>query len=296
VNDWIAVTQPACPADTKCAASPPQTSDTGTCQAVPHACSSSADCPAPLVCQSQGATCSGGGSVGPDGVVTTSEEICTQGKSVCTYVPTTCTADSGCADAYQCVTVSEGQQCSGSSGACMRSSDGSVSCTTPEAPVCTSFVVMNCLPKQIACGAGQACPSGWSCFDYSNLDGIVPGWIADESRKSCMPDGLILAVEGHAAGGFSSSTGGSDSGGTLGGGKGAVGTSTGVDGGFTAPPPSNPTTSGNDAGTREGIGTTAVKTNGGGCTLGGGHPTSTNLWLALALAGLVVRAARRRPS
>ena len=289
VKDWIAVTQPACPADTKCATPPPQTSDTGTCQAVPRACSSSADCPAPLVCQSQGATCSASGSVGPDGVVTTTEETCTQGKSVCTYVPTTCTADSGCADSYQCVTVSEGQRCSGSSGMCNRSVDGgSVSCSTPEPPVCTSFVVMNCLPKQIACGAGQACPSGWRCFDYSNLDGTVPGWIADESRKSCMPDGLILAVEGHAAGGGAGgATGGSESAGVLGGDKGAVATTLRGDAGLTGDTSAA-------GGTQEGTGTTAVKANGGGCTLGGGHPASSSLWLALALAGLVVCITRRR--
>jgi MYXO-CTERM domain-containing protein len=189
-----------------------------------------------------------------------------------------------------------------------------VSCSTPEPPVCTSFVVMNCLPKQIACGAGQACPSGWSCFDYSNLDGTVPGWIADESRKSCMPDGLILAVEGHAAGGGAGgATGGSESAGVLGGDKGAVATtlrgdagltgdtsadtSTGVGVGPTAPSSGKPTTSGSDAGgTQEGTGTTAVKANGGGCTLGGGHPASSSLWLALALAGLVVRITRRRPA
>jgi MYXO-CTERM domain-containing protein len=170
---------------------------------------------------------------------------------------------------------------------------------------------MNCLPKQIACGAGQACPSGWSCFDYSNLSGTVPGWTSDASGKACLPDGLILAVGGHAANGGStvtnsSSTAGGDKSGSdplsLRGDAGLAGstssgTPTGVATGPTTAPTADPLASGSDtSGTKEGAGTTAAKAQGGGCTLGGGHPASTNLWLALALAGLVVRVARRRPS
>lgn len=285
VKDMIMVAQPPCPANTKCATPPPQTSDTGTCHAVPHACRTAADCPAPLVCQAQGATCSGGASVGSDGVVTAMPETCTHGTSVCTYVPKSCTADSECADSYQCVKVSEGGSCSGSAGTCTRSDAGTI-CATPEPPVCTSYVVMNCMPKQIACGAGQACPSGWSCFDDSNLSGSVPGWTTDASGKSCLPDGLILAVGGHAANGGSDVT---YSSGTAGGDKtGSVPLSV---------PATSPAAPRSDtSGTKEGTGTTAAKAQGGGCALGGGHPDSTSLWLALALTGLVVRVARRRTS
>lgn len=304
-KDRIAVANPTCRADAACATPPPpQPSDTGTCRAVYRACNSSADCPAPLVCKSQGGVCTGGASVGPDGVVTTLPETCTEGKSVCTYVPVTCTADSGCADSYQCVKVSESSSCSGSSVVCTRSADGGVTCTTPEPPVCTSRVVMNCMPKQIACGAGQACPSGWSCFDYSNFSGTVPGWTPDASGKACLPDGLVLAVQGHAAGS------GSDSGGSEGGDKGPVTTTQRSDAGFagaidvgapgagpgvTAPPSGNGPSSGIDAGGgAEGPVVAANKDEGCGCTLGGTPSSSANPWLALALAGLVVRLARRR--
>ncbi|HEX7508713.1 MAG TPA: hypothetical protein VF550_18220 [Polyangia bacterium] len=310
VKDMIAVSQPPCPANTKCATPPPQTSDTGTCNAVPHACSTATDCPAPLVCQAQSVTCSGGGSVGSDGVVTTTPEICTQGIKVCTYVPKSCTADNECASSYQCVKVSEGGSCTASAGACTRSDAGTV-CSTPDPPVCTSYVVMNCLPKQIACGAGQACPSGWSCFDDSNLSGSIPGWTADASGRSCLPDGLILAVGGHAANGGSTVT---NTSGTAGGDSGSAptisirgdagldsgtnsGAPTGVAPGPTGSPSADPAAPGSDtSGTKEGTGTTPAKAHGGGCALGGGHPDSTNLWLALALAGLVVRVARRRSS
>jgi MYXO-CTERM domain-containing protein len=290
---WITSTSPPCRGDASCATPPPQTSETGTCRAVPRACASSADCPAPLVCQSQGGGCTGGASVGPDGVVTTLPETCTEGKSVCTYVPTICTADSGCADAYQCVKVSEGSSCSGSSGVCNRSADGSVTCSTPEPPVCTSHVVMNCMPKQIACGA---CPSGWSCFDYSNFSGSVPGWTPDASGKACLPDGLVLAVQGHAAGGGSSDSAGADNGGV----STALRADAGLPGaaeagapGIKTPPSENGPSPGADAGT-EGLPVAASKDEGCGCTLGGSPSSPTSPWLVLALAGLVVRVARRR--
>ena len=314
VKDMIAVTEPACPADTKCPTPPPQTSDTGTCQARPHACSTAADCPAPLVCQAQSATCSGGGSVGPDGVVTTTPDTCTPRPSVCTYVPRSCTADSECSDSYQCVKVGEGGTCSGSSASCTRT-DAGASCPTPEPPVCTTYVVMDCMPKQIACGAGQACPSGWSCFDFSNLSATVPGWSTDASGKSCLPDGLILAVEGHAANGgasvtYSGTAGGEKSGTTpvsigVDNGQGSRGTSTDTSTGVatgpattgTTPPSVTPATPGSDTGgTTAGTGTTTAKVQGGGCTLGGGHTASIDLSMALALTGLVVRVTRRRRS
>jgi MYXO-CTERM domain-containing protein len=303
-KDRIAATNPSCKGDAACTTSPPpQVSETGTCQAVPRACSSSADCPAPLVCKSEGSRCTSGASIGSDGVVTTMPETCTEEKSLCTYVPTTCTTDSECAASYQCMKVSEGSSCSGSSGACTRSADGSVTCSTPEPPVCTSFVVMNCMPKQIPCAAGQACPSGWSCFDYSNFSGTVPGWTPDASGKACLPDGLVLAVQGHAA-----STVYNDSSGIAGGDKGSVSTAQRADGGFagavdvgvsgggpTVPPSENSPSAIPDAGAGAEVPAVAAnKDDGCGCSLGGAASSSANPWLLLALAGLVVRVVRRR--
>jgi hypothetical protein len=161
------------------------------------------------------------------------------------------------------------------------------------------------MPKQIPCAAGQACPSGWSCFDYATFSGNIPGWIADDTGRACLPDGLVLAVEGHAAGEGGSSSG-SDSAGSSGGDKGGTSitlrTDAGLTGGAsldagTAVPSTDPVASGADAGgTQPVTGVTAAKAQGGGCTLAGGRPAGANLWLALALAGLVVRVARRRPS
>lgn len=300
----VAGANPSCRADAACTTPPALTNESGTCRAVDRACTSSADCPAPLVCKSQGSRCTGGASVGPDGVVTILPETCAEGKSVCTYVPTSCTADSACADSYQCVKVSEGSSCSGSGAACTRTG-GSVSCSPAEPPVCTSHVVMNCMPKQIPCGAGQACPSGWSCFDYSNFSGKVPGWTPDESGKACLPDGLVLAVQGHAA-----EDGSSDSGTTVGGDQGPLSTASRADAGLPGaaevgvagsapeaktPPSENSPSSVSDAGAApQGAAIVAQKDQGCGCTLGRAPSSTSHLWLALALAGLVVRVSRRR--
>jgi MYXO-CTERM domain-containing protein len=155
---------------------------------------------------------------------------------------------------------------------------------------------MNCMPKQIACGA---CPSGWSCFDYSHFSGSVPGWTPDASGKACLPDGLVLAVQGHAAGG-----GSSDSAGTAGGGNDSVPTVLRADAGLSGaaeagapgiktPPSENGPSPSADAGT-ESLPVAASKDDGCGCTLGGAPSSSTIPWLFLALAGLIVRVARRR--
>jgi hypothetical protein len=175
---------------------------------------------------------------------------------------------------------------------------------------------MNCLPKQIDCAAGQSCPAGWSCFDFTNVNATVPGWSPDATGKSCFPDGLILAVQGHAngGGGVTYSGGGETKGGTptvgIDNGQGGVpGTNTdptrqtgtdttlGTTGPTTTPPPVTPATPPTDTtATPESTGTPVTKVHGGGCALGGGHAASIDLWAALALAGLVVRVARRRRS
>jgi hypothetical protein len=161
------------------------------------------------------------------------------------------------------------------------------------------------MPKQIACGAGQACPSGSSCFDFSNFTGTVPGWSTDTSVKYCFPDGLILAVEGHAANGGTYVSSSGSTGGTLGvdngqGGKGtgtntSTGVTTGTPSSGSTPPSVTPATPVSDtSNTTTGTGT--AKVQGGGCTLAGGHGAAIDLGMALALSGLVVRIARRRRS
>jgi hypothetical protein len=183
---------------------------TGTCQL---ACSTATACPEPLICPAQTAPCSGGGSAGPDSPVTTTDS-CTPGPSVCTWVPLTCVADRDCASSlYQCVKVGESGSCAGSAQACAA---GAICPPPPQTP-CVTTAIMNCMPKPIDCGLGQACPTGWSCFDFSNLGGVPSTWGSIASNKSCLPDGIILAAQGHAAGGIPfGAPSGTTSGGTSG--------------------------------------------------------------------------------
>jgi hypothetical protein len=274
----------ACPENTMC---PDLSYTTGICVAKLHACSTAADCPAPLDCQAQYTTCSGGGAVAPDGTVTKMPETCTPGPSVCFWNPVTCTIDTGCADPlYQCVKV--GESSCDSSGACAAGE------TCPQQPTCDTTPTMLCLPKLVdcacgpcpagvTCGACATCLPGWSCFDFSSIGGVPSAWGAVASNNACLPDGIIMAAQGHATvngefGGTSSSSGG----GTPALSAGDAGVPTNASPSPVIPVP--PTQSAGDA-------AKDTVTHSSGCAYGGSDASS--LWLALAMIGLVARLARR---
>ena len=298
---------PTCPAGVKCTTPvplpPPPASTTGTCVAKMRACTAAADCPAPLTCQAQYTSCSGGGSVGPDGVVTTSPEVCTPGPLVCTWDPAACAADSDCSDPlYQCVKVGEsGGSCTGGASACQPG----LTCPAPLPPTCTSTPITKCLPRLTDCGSGQPCPAGWSCFDFSYDGGIPADWATIASGKACLPDGIIFVVNGHGAGGgqVTSQSGPTNGSGPVdaGGGKGGTATATAT---TTAPStggtPASPSNSGSptlDAPTAKadaGAASPEPMSHSSGCSYGDNGAGQTSLWLALGMAGLVARLARRR--
>jgi hypothetical protein len=303
VMDMIPTIAPACPANTKCETPPPQTGTTGTCVAKPHACSTAADCPAPLTCQAEAATCSGGGMVAPDGTVTTTPDTCTPGPSVCTWVPVTCATASDCTDPlYQCVKVSESSWCTGSGGACA----AGVTCPAPPPPTCGTTVIMNCMPRLFDCASGQACPSGWNCFDFANVGGVPSSWGSIASNQACLPDGIILAAQGHATVKGEFGLGSNSSGSSVGvgvatgtGGRSGTSsdTSTGVATGQpsgTAPSAVIPVAPGPASAGGAGGNSPQPMSHSSGCAYGGSDAGQSSLWLALALTGLVARLARRR--
>ena len=319
VMDLIPTIAPTCAANTKCEAPPPQASTTGTCVAKPHACSTAADCPAPLTCQAEYSSCSGGASVGPDGTVTTTGDTCTPGPSVCTFVPVTCATDTDCADPlYQCVKVSESNWCTASGVVCAVGG----TCPPPPLPTCGTTVVMNCLPKLIdcacgpcpagaTCGACATCPAGWNCFDFANVGGVPSTWGSIASSQACLPDGIILAAQGHAAGGGQFATNSGSSGTSSGpvglgvatGAGGSSGTSSdastkvasGQPGGTTPPVvrPVAPRQGGANAAADGGVALEPMA-HSSGCAYGGSGAGPLSLFLALAVTGLVATRARRR--
>lgn len=302
---------PTCPANTTCPDPSLPSSTTGICVAKMHACSTAADCSAPLTCEAQYTTCSGGGSVSPDGTVTMMPETCTPGPSVCSWNPATCTTNSDCADPlYQCVKMSESTACSASGGACAPG----VTCPPPPPPTCETVVTSYCLPKLVDCACGpcpagstcgpcQTCLPGWSCFDFAAVGGVPSAWGSVASNMACLPDGIVMAAQGHAAvkgeiGGSSSSMSGVaptlDIGGS-GGASGGTGvpTTTGTDTrqtNNTNPPSVSPAPS--DKAPAEAAGSAQPATHSSGCAYGGSDASS--LWLALGMLGLVARLARRR--
>lgn len=284
----------AVPPDYKCDSTPVQ-SDTGTCQPAPHACKVATDCPAPLTCGAT--TCTGGDC-----------------PSTCTFNATTCTADSDCGDANtECATVSKSSWCTGSGGvAC--SKDGACTPVETPPPVCGSTETKQCMPKRIDCSAGQTCPTGWSCYDSSDHAMAAPSWWKVTGPvKVCMPAGIIMAVDGHADGAYNlhfsgMSYGSADSGGgAVTTGKGptaALGSagSTGNNGSSssetapTAPLPvsnsggTQAASSGGSGGSHDTAIAPAPKSEGGGCSFGGG---SSGAW-GLVLTGLAFALGMRR--
>ena len=224
VMNSLPIATPTCAAGTTCETPPAPPSTPGTCLAKVRACTTAADCPAPLTCQAGSSSCSSGGSVGPDGTVTTIPATCTPGPTVCTWIPATCATDSDCADPlYQCVKISESTSCAASASDCKPG----VTCPAPLPPACATQVTTECLPRLVDCGAGQACRAGWSCFDFSNAGGIPPAWGIVASNQACLPDGIIFAAQGHATnGGQSAVTTGSR--GTDSSGSGTVGLGAGT--------------------------------------------------------------------
>jgi MYXO-CTERM domain-containing protein len=309
VKETAMVKRPACAPDTTCDTTLPPPSETGTCKAV---CNVDSDCPAPLICKLQGQTCMGGGSVSSDGTVTTIPTTCTGGNKICSYQAVTCSTDAECtAPNYQCAKVSEYQSCTGSATPnCPKSvADAGVTCPPAQPPVCTSTVEKNCMPKEIKCDAGQSCPSGWSCFDFTYFDNAsVPGWSTPMPSQACLPDGLILTIKGQANGGSGATYSGSNP--TRGGAGETGGTGTvdlGGKGGDPSVPVTNtgdpippqvtpvPSSDGQEHATPSDAGTEAsTKVRGGGCSMGGAQDSSIGLGLTLALAGLVLRLSRRR--
>jgi MYXO-CTERM domain-containing protein len=307
VMDSMPTVAPACPANTMCPDVPAST--TGICQAKAHACSTATDCPAPLTCQALAGTCTGSAAVGPDGKVITTSETCTPGPSVCSWNPVTCTIDTGCADPlYQCVAIPESGGCASSGAACAA---GETCPPVPQQPACVTTPIMNCVPKLVdcacspcpagaACGPCQTCLPGWSCFDFSNVGGVPPAWGSIASEKACLPDGILLVWQGHAAvngqlvaGSGSSSS--SSSGGTPTLDVGGAGGASGNDGRSTGGAAQNPPTV-SPAPTAEGTagasGSPQPMAHSIGCAYGGSEAGSS--WLALAMIGLVARLARRR--
>ena len=289
VMEMMPTIAPTCPANTICPTPSPPVPPS-TCVAKPHACSTAADCPAPLTCQALSGTCTGSAAVGPDGKVITTSETCTPGPSVCSWNPVNCTIDTGCADPlYQCVKV--GESSCGSSGACAANE----TCAPP--PTCDTTPTMLCLPTLVdcacgpcpagaACGPCQTCLPGWSCFDFASMGGVPSAWGSIASNKACLPDGIVMAMQKHAAingefGGSSSSSGGGTP--TLSAGDAGVATNTGPSSVIPVPPSTN-----------QGAGNAAkdTVTHSSGCAYGGSDASSP--WLALAMIGLVARLARRR--
>jgi len=181
---------PACTSGGECVAAGP----TGTDYVYGNACEADADCPADFVCEELDVPCATSAGCGcscpacdPDsgaecppcdcGECTAPDPTPCEPTTAryCAYHPRACTADSDCAEGFQCVTdevcYGGGSTCAVPDCACACEAGAECPpCDCPK-PVCDDVPVEStcevisqyCAPKQIACADASACPAGWEC-------------------------------------------------------------------------------------------------------------------------------------
>jgi len=223
-------------------------------------CTTDAECAVPLTCKAGGMRCSQSASPLPDGGMLVSDPVCVAGPSACTWSLVACTADSECALAHW-------------------------ACLALPAVGASSI----CFPEGIVCAAGQTCPAGWSCVDFSTVaePTLADMWGPSSRTKHCFPD-VLRGIADKTTRTDSSAInpgdlgGGSESGGS---GKGTGMSDGGIANTIRSDAGAQPATS--DTGDQP-----VAKTVSAGCSLGG-HATSALPWCLLI--GLVTaRSFRRR--
>ncbi len=205
-----------------------------TASAQAQSCAVDSDCASTLTCKQGAKVCMGGGGILPDGGTYVMDPVCENQPSKCTWTFVRCQADSECTQPnWACLTV-PGQS-----------------------------TVKTCFPKAIACSAAEACPTGWTCIDFTQVYDSDPLEIwAATGNNYCWPDSLNGVLYREI---------GTDSSGL-----GLSGVSGGTDKSSTA------------AGTAGSSGTGSAPANGkSGCAIGGRNTSASWTLLALAMLGLL---------
>jgi hypothetical protein len=141
----------------------------GTASAHAQTCETNANCTSPLVCKPASKVCSASAAILPDGGTISTEPVCENEPAVCTWSLVACTAKS---------------QCTLPNWTCL------------QLPAEAASKV--CFPEGTACAAGQACPSGWSCVDFSAVEesDLAEMWGSSDQTRYCFPD-VLLGVTDH---------------------------------------------------------------------------------------------------
>jgi hypothetical protein len=142
---------------------------TSSAPALAQACSTDANCTAPLTCKPGPTACEGGGGILPDGGTYTLPTTCQTQPATCTWVFSACQSDSTCSlPSWGCLTF-PGQS-----------------------------TVKMCFPKYIPCSASQPCPTAWSCMESTQTSSNDPGpfWGVVGAINYCWPDNLAGIFDG----------------------------------------------------------------------------------------------------
>jgi|GEM_PF-3787956 len=152
-----------CDEEGSCEVLPPEESTIGECVGVPLECATDADCPEPSSCMS----------------------------GLCTFAFAPCTADTDCDDLYLCL-ADESEVCT------------SYDCSSDD-PDCVPETVCepvedaggHCFPAPQPCSTDADCTGEWTCYDVPNDNELPGAWKGVD--KSCLPPGIVGAVEGWVA-------------------------------------------------------------------------------------------------
>jgi len=205
----------------------------GDCVPGPIDCETDSDCPAPLTCVefASNGVCwesSDGESGCSEGTV----------ERHCEYDPPSCERDADCEEGSECVEAGESINCDDTemggrvdraepppadagapaedlptTPACPEGddecenteedADGGAPDVEPDImpamPECETVVVKICFPERVDCTDDDQCAAGETCTDFSEMDSSPSWWEDGETAIACMPEGLVMAIEGHTS-------------------------------------------------------------------------------------------------
>lgn len=304
----------------------------GSCEPGPIDCESNSDCPSPLTCvefPSSGACWES--SDGQSGCSETTVE------KHCEFEPPSCETDDDCEADSECVEVGSSTDCGETFVTTSRAAtppidagasqdmpivppcaEGDEECTNgdpevdggtpdiepepvPIMPDCETVTKKICFPKRVDCTDDDQCAPGETCTDFSEMNNSPAWWEDGETAIACMPEGLVMAFEGHATRGVTNgydfvdeSAGGMDPVATSA--NQAVSSGEGVDqneGGAKVDEESD--TTGTEEVPEESEASDESQTSDdGGCSIARPGGKASSSWLLLIASVLVFRSIRRR--
>jgi MYXO-CTERM domain-containing protein len=69
----------------------------------------------------------------------------------------------------------------------------------PITPECEAVIEKICFPKRVDCTNDTVCAADETCTDFSEMYSSPSWWEDGETAIACMPEGLVMAFQGHTS-------------------------------------------------------------------------------------------------